>query len=114
MTGPRAGLPITRWLALGAAGGAALSVAMDNWGLAGPWQSIALVLALLLGVWIVRSLRHTFWTPERNIGRTISRLLAGIVLVDLLAVVPAAYPMGLVFLLLFASALLFQRFVPAT
>ena len=47
MTGPRAPLPITRWLALGAAGGAALAVAMDNWGMAGPWQSVALVLALL-------------------------------------------------------------------
>src|SRR6478672_12632852 len=47
MTGPRSPLPITRWLALGAAGGAALAVAMDNWGMAGPWQSIALVLALL-------------------------------------------------------------------
>src|SRR6478672_5141456 len=47
MTGPRAPLPITRWLALGAAGGAALAVAMDNWGMAGPWQSLALVLALL-------------------------------------------------------------------
>ena len=78
------------------------------------YQNRALVLASLLGVWIVRSLRHTFWTPERNIGRTISRLLAGIVLVDLLAVAPAPYPIGLIFLLLFASALLFQRFVPAT
>ena len=53
-------------------------------------QQVALVLATLLGVWIVRSLRHTVWTTERNIGRTVSGLLAGIVLVDLLAVVPAA------------------------
>src|SRR3954468_11795316 len=36
-----------RWLALGAAGGAALAVAMETWGFAGPWQSISLVLALL-------------------------------------------------------------------
>jgi len=78
------------------------------------YQNRALVLASLLGVWIVRSLWYTVWTTERNIGRTVSGLLAGIVLVDLLAVVPAAYPMGMIFLLLFASALLFQRFVPAT
>ena len=78
------------------------------------YQNRALVLATLLGVWVVRSLRYTVWTTERNIGRTVSGLLAGIVLVDLLAVVPASYPMGLIFLLLFASALLFQRFVPAT
>jgi signal transduction histidine kinase/CheY-like chemotaxis protein len=34
-------------MALGAAGGAALAVAMETWGFAGPWQSMALVLALL-------------------------------------------------------------------
>ncbi len=78
------------------------------------YQNRAMVLATLLGLWIVRSLRHTVWTTERNVGRTVSGLLAGIVLVDLLAVVPAAFPTGMIFLLLFASALLFQRFVPAT
>ncbi|MEO8426311.1 MAG: UbiA family prenyltransferase [Verrucomicrobiota bacterium] len=78
------------------------------------YQNRALVLATLLGLWIVRSLRYSVWIPERNIGRTVSGLLAGIVLLDLLAVVPAAYPMGMIFLFLFASALLFQRFVPAT
>ncbi len=36
-----------RWLALGAAGGAALTLVLDALGLAGPWQLIALVLALL-------------------------------------------------------------------
>ena len=44
---PRAPSLTVRWLALGAAGGAALAVAMETWGFAGPWQSIALVLALL-------------------------------------------------------------------
>ena len=34
-------------MALGAAGGAALAVSMETWGFAGPWQSIALVLAFL-------------------------------------------------------------------
>ncbi len=43
----RAPAPVARWLALGAAGGAALAVGLGNWGFAGPWQSIALVLALL-------------------------------------------------------------------
>ncbi|HET6599813.1 MAG TPA: ATP-binding protein [Burkholderiaceae bacterium] len=36
-----------RWLALGAAAGAALMLMLDALGLDGPWQSIALVLALL-------------------------------------------------------------------
>jgi signal transduction histidine kinase/CheY-like chemotaxis protein len=34
-------------MALGAAGGAALAVSLETWGFAGPWQSIALVLAFL-------------------------------------------------------------------
>ena len=46
-SGPGAPSQTVRWLALGAAGGAALAVAMETWGLAGNWQSIALVLALL-------------------------------------------------------------------
>jgi signal transduction histidine kinase/CheY-like chemotaxis protein len=36
-----------RWLALGAAAGAALSLSLDVLGLDGPWQGFALVLALL-------------------------------------------------------------------
>ncbi len=36
-----------RWLALGAAAGASLLLAMDHFGVAGPWQGAALVLALL-------------------------------------------------------------------
>src|SRR3990170_1721144 len=36
-----------RWLALGAAAGAALTLLLDFFGLAGPWQLVALVMALL-------------------------------------------------------------------
>ncbi len=36
-----------RWLALGGAAGAALMLVVDRLGMAGPWQAIALVLALL-------------------------------------------------------------------
>jgi signal transduction histidine kinase/CheY-like chemotaxis protein len=43
----RAPSPIVRWLALGAAAGAALAVALEASGFTGPWQSVALVLALL-------------------------------------------------------------------
>ena len=43
----RAPSQAVRWLALGAAGGAALAVGMETLGITGPWQSIALVLALL-------------------------------------------------------------------
>ena len=36
-----------RWLALGAAGGASLALVVEQFGVQGPWQMIALVLALL-------------------------------------------------------------------
>jgi signal transduction histidine kinase/CheY-like chemotaxis protein len=36
-----------RWLALGAAGGAALAVSLEMFGLDGPWQSVTLLLTLL-------------------------------------------------------------------
>jgi uncharacterized membrane protein YcaP (DUF421 family) len=38
---------MARWLALGAAAGAALALAMEMFGLRGPWESAALVLVLL-------------------------------------------------------------------
>ena len=72
------------------------------------------LLAAILGLWMLRCLRSTLWTADRQIGRTVSGLLAGIVLVDLLAVADAPQELALVFLLLFVAALLFQRLVPAT
>ena len=71
----------------------------------------ALLLSAILAAWILWCLRFAFWSADRNVGRTVSGLLAGIVLVDLLAV--GGEPLH-VFLLLFGAALLFQRFVPAT
>ena len=40
-------LLMARWLALGAAAGASLALVMDRFGIQGPWQLAALVLALL-------------------------------------------------------------------
>ncbi len=74
----------------------------------------ALLLSAIFLVWTVKSLRYTLWTDEPNIGRTVSGLLAGIVLVDLLAAANASREFGAVFVGLFLLALLFQRFVPAT
>ena len=74
----------------------------------------AALLSVLLALWILRCLRQTFWKEERNVGATVSGLLAGIVLADLLAVIPDPYPHGLIFLLLFGAGLLFQRIIPAT
>lgn len=79
------------------------------------YRTTGLLLSALLAVWIIQCVRHTFWTGERNVGRTVSGLLAGIVLVDLLAVLGGGSPWtALAFACLFALALLFQRYVPAT
>lgn len=74
----------------------------------------ALWVSAVLGLWIVRSLRYTFGESDRNIGRTVSGLLAGIVWVDLLAVVDITRELAPVFVVLFLLSLLFQKFIPAT
>lgn len=74
----------------------------------------ALLLSAVLALWSARSLRFAFRTTERNIGRSISGLLAGIVLVDLLAAADVPHIFAGIFIALFLMALLFQRFVPAT
>jgi hypothetical protein len=73
----------------------------------------ALLLSVVLGLWSIRCLRYTFGM-ERNVGRTVSGLLAGIVWVDLLAVANVGHEFAMVFIILFLLCLLFQRFVPAT
>jgi 4-hydroxybenzoate polyprenyltransferase len=79
-----------------------------------PFLEKALLISAVLALWVVRCLRYTFGGAERNIGRTVSGLLAGIVWVDLIAVADAPKPFAGCFVALFLLALLFQRFVPAT
>ena len=80
----------------------------------GEHRSRSLIISLLLFIWILRNLWFTYWPGKRNIPRTVSGLLAGIVLVDLLALAGGDIFVLLIFTILFAAALLFQRFVPAT
>jgi len=80
---------------------------------AGEYGPRSLWLSLLLLVWIGMCLRFTFVTKDRNFGRTVAGLLAGIVLVDLLAICGQP-PVALVLPALFMLALIFQRFIPAT
>jgi hypothetical protein len=80
----------------------------------GEYAIKGLLLSMILGLWIVRCLRLTFWSRQRNIGRSISGLLAGIVLVDWLAIGGGGLIFGPFFVLLFTLSLLFQRFIPAT
>lgn len=80
----------------------------------GEFRRQGFVLSGVFLIWVVATLRSAFWAPQPNVGRSVSGLLAGIVLVDLLAVGGEKPALTLVFLGLFFLALLFQRFIPAT
>lgn len=80
----------------------------------GTYKPISIMFSAALLIWVGRNLSFTFWARNKNIPRTVSGLLAGIVLVDLLALLGGDFIYALVFILLFVSTLLFQRFVPAT
>lgn len=77
----------------------------------GNWRAQSLSLLLIL--WACWCLRHILVEANRNLGLTVSGLLAGICLVDWLAVAPDP-SLGIVFLLLFLGALAAQRLIPAT
>ena len=82
-----------------------LAVLMNS----GEYRRDALMMSAILGLWVLRSLRTTFWVEEADIGRTVGGLLAGIVLVDLLAVALVPSGLAVVFIGLFALALAAQR-----
>lgn len=81
---------------------------------AGQYKVRALALALILAAWVIHCVRETYWGSPPRIGRTVSGLLAGICLVDLLALAGGTFPIACVFTLLFIAALLGQKFFPAT
>ncbi len=75
---------------------------------------IAWAASGVLCAWLLWSLRGTFgWSPQ-NIGKTVSGLLAGIVLVDWAAVPRVTNELTFAFVGLFLLALLLQRKIPAT
>lgn len=98
------------WPMLALAAPAVLALLVDN----ADFRGRGIGLSVLLLAWVIQCIRHTFWMGERNVGRTVSGLLAGIVLVDLLAVAGGSTVTGIIFAALFGLALLFQRYVPAT
>ncbi len=105
--GTRASLEYWPFLFLGAPLGLAWLV---NDGLR---PSSGLVSFCLAG-WIIWTLRHALWRTDRNIGYTVSSLLAGVVVVDLLAVAELSNPVNWLFVPLFVTALVLQRRIPAT
>jgi len=76
----------------------------------------AIWISIVLGLWIIRCVRFVFPGSETNAGWIVSNLLAGIVLVDWLAVGPVLSPWlsAFVFLLLLGLTKWLQKFVPAT
>ncbi len=88
----------------------------------GAFRLPAIWISILLGLWVIRCTRSIFLGGGTNVGWIVINLLAGIVLVDWLAVVPqfAMAPptphwLGtMVFLALFGLTKWFQKFVPAT
>jgi hypothetical protein len=72
------------------------------------------VAALIYLLWTIRSLLFTFKSMIPQYGRTVSGLLAGLVLFDFLLAASQNLQLGLVFFVLFASSLIFQKFIPAT
>jgi 4-hydroxybenzoate polyprenyltransferase len=75
----------------------------------------ALVISVVLVLWILRCVRTIFFGGEIMVGRIVSGLLAGIILVDWLAVSPGCPVMlDVTFVILFAVTLFLQRFIPAT
>lgn len=73
-------------------------------------------ISLVLGLWIVRCVRPVFFQDGTNPGWIVANLLAGIVLVDWLAVAPQLphATSAITFLALFGLTKWFQKFIPAT
>lgn len=78
----------------------------------GPGEGAAVAGSVILLVWISWTLLQIFGREHPNVGLAVSRLLAGIALVDMLAVADGAH--SVIFPIWFFLALLLQRFVPAT
>lgn len=77
------------------------------------YRAQGLFFSFLLAGWVGLQIYHAF-SPSRRIGTAVSGLLAGICLVDWLAVLDAPAPVMLAFPILFVLSLVAQRFIPAT
>ncbi len=107
--------PAPRWPVLALAAPMLLAGLMNGSSPEGPsYRERAFYLSLLLVIWVLPALRYALARETRPPGFAVSNLLAGIVLVDLLATAGEPWTLLPIFLLLLAAARLLQRYVPAT
>jgi 4-hydroxybenzoate polyprenyltransferase len=74
----------------------------------------AVIYSLVVAAWTSWAMSRSVGQSEPNIGQTVSRLLAGIVLLDMLAVASGNHWWITCFAVWFVLAMLLQRFIPAT
>jgi 4-hydroxybenzoate polyprenyltransferase len=107
--------PLHWWPTLTFAAPILLALLLNGEAVDGPnYRERAFYLSLLLVIWILPSLRYAYGREPRQLGFAVSNLLAGIVLVDLLATVGEPWFVLPAFALFFVATLALQRFVPAT
>ncbi len=97
-------------LLLAPLGMAACVNAPSTWG-----RADVLIPLVLFGIWTIRCVtRLRARSGGEGIRLAVSGLLAGIVWVDVVAVMPPSWPWGGLFLVLFGLSLVFQKVVPPT
>lgn len=102
--------PVNAWPVILLAAPIALALLADDTAI----RNRAILLSVMLALWIVASLRLTFGRAQPKVGKTVAKLLAGIVLVDLLAAADLTQPWIFLFPIWFVLALLLQKLAPAT
>jgi 4-hydroxybenzoate polyprenyltransferase len=80
----------------------------------GPFLLRGVLMSAIFIGWVFWCLTFAYLPAQRNIGRCVSGLLAGIVIVDFLGAWKADFRIALAFAFLFGLALVFQQFIPAT
>ena len=82
---------------------------------AGEYRLRASLQVMVVALWILRCLQPAMMTRDINVRRTVEGLLAGIILIDWLALgSDAGFGASLGLLLLFFLTLVLQRWIPAT
>lgn len=107
--------PAPRWPVLALSAPTVLALLMNGPAPEGfSYRERVFYLSLLLVIWILPALRYALARETRPPGFAVSNLLAGIILVDLLATAGEPWTLLPAFLGLLAAALVLQRYVPAT